>query len=379
MSLSKRLLSILAIPLLAILFSIVIAKPTNAAEFHFKDYTLAQDQTVKDDLYICNSNAEINGLVQGDLLVISQNVKITGTVTGDVYIIGSNVTFSGNAYNNLFAIGNDITLQGIVKGNTYTMATTTNFSGNVEKDFASIAMTTNTTGTIGDDARIITSGGAIDSVIKGDLVIIGNQYALQQDKVSGNVYNAAKIKGIAQEQGVNFDTNTKTVPTYTQNWTDKLFFALFAFCSMSLVGYFMIAAAPIKTGKVIAKITNSPKDFIISFVLGLGILIVAPLALFFFSISLVGLPLALFLFGILLFLTIFGKLWVEVAFGQEILTLLKSEGYRPFKSLAIGRLITVAINLIPIVGTIYSIVIMSTAVGAFTRVKVDYWNMSKKK
>jgi len=381
MSISKRLLSILAIPLLTVLFGIVITKPANAAEFHFKDYTLNQDQTVADDLYVTNSYTEINGLVQGDLFVVATDVKITGTVTGDIYVVGSNITFTGNTYGNLMAVGNDISVQGIIKANAYTIGSSVNFSGNVEKDFVNIAMRTSLTGSVGDDARFITSDGTIDTLIKGDLIVIGSKYSLQEEKVTGNIYDSARLENIAKEQGVVFDkeVDINTPKVYTTNWTDKLFGALFSFCSLSLVGYVMIASAPVKTGKIMAKITGSPKDFIFSLLIGFAVLVVAPVALLLLSISLVGLPLAFFVFGLILFLTIFGQLWVETAFGQEILHLLKSEGYRPFKSLAIGRLISVLVGLVPFVGFFYSVTLMSTAVGAFIRMKLEAWNKGKKK
>lgn len=381
MPISKRLLSILAIPLLTILFGIVATRPVNAAEFHFKDYTLNQDQTVADDLYITNSYTEINGLVQGDLFVAATDVKITGTITGDVYVVGSNITFTGNTYGNLVAVGNDISVQGIIKANAYTIGSTVTFSGNVEMDYINIAMRTSLTGSVGDDARFITSDGTIDTLIKGDLIILGSRYSLQEEKVTGNIYDSVIIENIAKEQGVIFDkeVNMNTPKVYTTNWTDKLFGALFSFCSLSLVGYVMIASAPVKTGKIMSKITGSPKDFIFSLLIGFAVLVVAPVALLLLSISLVGLPLAFFVFGLLLFLTVFGQLWVETAFGQEILYLLKSEGYRPFKSLAIGRLISVLIGLVPFVGFFYSVTLMSTAVGAFIRMKLEAWNKGKKK
>jgi predicted acyltransferase (DUF342 family) len=379
MSISRRLLSILAIPLLTILFGIAATKPVNAAEFHFKDYTLNQDQTVSDDLYITNSYTEINGLVQGDLMIVATDVKITGTITGDVYVVGSNITFTGNTYGNLVAVGNDISIQGIIKANAYTIGSLVNFSGNVEKDYANIAMRTSLTGSVGDDARFITSDGTIDTLIKGDLIVLGSKYSLQEEKVTGNIYDSSRLDSIAKDQGVLLDREANTPKTYSFNWTDKLFGALFAFCSLSLVGYVMIASAPVKTGKIMSKITGSPKDFIFSLLIGFGILVVAPVALLLLSISLVGLPLAFFVFGLILFLTIFGQLWVETAFGQEILHLLKSEGYRPFKSLAIGRLISVLIGLVPFVGFFYSVALMSTAVGAFVRMKLEAWNKGKKK
>ncbi len=52
----------------------------------FKDYTLAENDTLKADVKVYNGSAEINGYLDGGLEVYSGNVKITetGTVTGEV-------------------------------------------------------------------------------------------------------------------------------------------------------------------------------------------------------------------------------------------------------------------------------------------------------
>ncbi len=354
-----------------------MVKPVSAAKFVMTDYTLAQDETISEDLYVTNTNTEINGFVQGDLFVSASTVKVTGTVTGDVLLFGADVTFSGNTFGNIYAFGNDVSIQGVVKGNVFTSGTVVNINGDIEKDLYLLAMNATLDGTVSDDARIAIAEGEVKSVIKGDLLISGDRYSLQEENVTGEIYTESIIKNIAKEQGVDLDA--KVEQTETSVFENKLFNALFAFCSMSLVGYVLIAIAPVKTGKLMTKIIGSKKDLLLSFAIGLGITILAPIGIILLTVSVVGAPLAVFLIGILLFLTIFGKLWVETAFGQEILTLFKVKEYRPFKSLAIGRFLTVCIGLIPIFGWIYSSVISIIATGAFARMKFEYFKGGKKK
>ncbi len=380
MSLSKRLFGILAVPLLAILFSLVAAKPTNAAEFHFTDYTLAQDQTAADDQYITAEKVEVNGLVSGDLVIFASTATVTGTVSGDVYIVAQTIIFKGYAYGNVNLVGENVTNSGNVKGNLNVIGSTVFVDSQIEKDFFGMGYNLQLRGTVGDDARFMGGNVYTKTTVEGDLISLSETADNADTIVRGNTYTVDSIKAIALKQGVNLDKEIEYTPaTYTFSWTDKLYGALFAFCSMSLVGYAMIAMTPVKTAKVISKITGSTKDFFLSFVIGFGILVVAPVALIFLCITLVGAPLALFVFGLLFFLTFFGKLWVEAALGQEVLGLFKQTDYRPFKSLAIGRLISVLISLIPFVGFFYSVILMSTSVGAFTRMKLEYWNKAKRK
>jgi cytoskeletal protein CcmA (bactofilin family) len=380
MPLSKRLFSILAVPLLTVLFCIIAAKPAKAAEFHFTDYTLTQDQTATDDLYITAEKVDVNGLVSGDLIVCANSVTVTGTISGNVYIIAQTIIFKGYAYGNVNLIGNNVTESGNVKGNLNTIGSTVFVDSQVEEDFFGIGYNLQLRGTVGDDARFIGENVYTKTTIEGDLISLSKTADTTDTIVRGNTYTADSIKAIAQKQGVNFDEKVEYTPTtYTFTSADKFYSILFAFCSMSLVGYVMITMTPVKTAKVISKITGSTKDFFLSFGIGFGILVVAPIALIFLCITLVGAPLAFFIFGLLLFLTLFGRLWVEVALGQEVLALFKQKDYRPFKSLAIGRLISVLISLIPFVGFFYSVILMSTSVGAFTRMKFEYWNKAKKK
>lgn len=377
MSFSKRSIGILTIPLVTLLLGFLMVKPANATKFVMTDYTLAQDETISEDLYITNSTTEINGFVQGDLFIGASSAKVTGTVTGDLFLFGSDVTFSGNTFGNIYAFGNNVSIQGVVKGSVFTSGTVVNINGDIEKDLNLVSMKATLDGTISDDARIAIAEGNIQSVIQGDLLISGSQYTLQEENITGDIYTASVVENIAEEQGVNLsNSDTKAQSSVFEN---KLFNALFAFCSMSLVGYVLIAMAPIKTGKIMTKVIGSKKDLLLSFAIGLGILIVAPFLILILSISVVGAPLALFVSGILLFLTIFGKLWVETAFGQEVLTLFKVKDYRPFKSLAIGRFLTVCIGLIPVFGWIYSCVLSIIAMGAFARMKFEYFKGGKKK
>lgn len=377
MSLSKRFLGLLSLPLVAILLGFLMVKPANATKFVMTDYTLAQDETIAEDLYVTNSNTEINGFVQGDLIVSAATIKVTGTITGDVLLFGSDVTFSGNTFGNIFAFGNNVSIQGVVKGNVFAFGAMNNINSDIEKDLYLFSMNATVDGTVNDDARLFIAEGSIKSIIQGDLLITGDNYLLQEEKVAGEIYTTSKINDIAKEQGVDLEADTDQKQTSV--FENKLFNALFAFCSMSLVGYVLIAIAPIKTGKLMTKVIGSKKDILLSFAIGLGIAVLAPIGILLLTVSVVGAPLALFVSGVLLFLTVFGKLWVETAFGQEILTLLKVKEYRPFKSLAIGRFLTVCVGLIPIFGWVYSSLLSIIAMGAFARMKFEYFKGEKKK
>lgn len=379
MSLHKNFQNLLAVPFLLVFFAVFTAKTVNAAEFHFNGYTLAQDQTVNDNVYASGDTVDIKGVINGDLFVAGQTVNISGTISGDIYAAGASVSFTGNAYSNVVIAANTISLSGNIKGNASTIGNVVDSSAHVEKDLTVISNNINLTGSVSDDVRVIGNSASISSVISGELVSLVRSSNVEKDKVSGNIYDNDTIKGIAQSQGVNFETSKEvSVPKQWSRSLDILG-GLVSFIGLGLAGYFLISISPVKTGKIINKITGSTGDFFKSFGLGLLIVLLVPIPLVLLFVSLFGFYIGLLVLGLLIFLMIFGRIWVEVSFGQEVLGLFKVKAYRPFKSLLIGRFISVMLRLVPVLGGLYSFVLVMTSIGAFTRMKLDYMYSSKGK
>ncbi len=107
------------------------------------------------------------------------------------------------------------------------------------------------------------------------------------------------------------------------------------------------------------------------------ILFAIPLPLFILVLTLVGAPLAFLITAILVFLVTFGTLLTETAVGHKVLTLAKQKDDRRFLSLLVGRLITVIIKLIPLIGALYSLTLSMVTVGAVARMKYDAFQACK--
>jgi hypothetical protein len=103
-----------------------------------------------------------------------------------------------------------------------------------------------------------------------------------------------------------------------------------------------------------------------------------PLPLFILLISVIGTPAAVLLIGLISFIMIFGKIWVETALGREILGMFGVEEYRPFKSFLVGRVLTILVNIIPIVRGFYNMILAFVALGAVVRMKKGYYLLANK-
>ncbi|MHC1716426.1 MAG: hypothetical protein AB9915_00820 [Candidatus Dojkabacteria bacterium] len=379
MKIFKYLCTLLLVPLLFLL----LHTQTEAAEFHFKSYTLKQEETVKDDVYAFGDSVKIDGVIDGDLIVVASNVQINGTVTGDVYLLGSTVNLDANVYGSSMIFGNNTSLKGILAENIYVLSTYVSYDAQAGKDVFSASAENNFKGSVGDDLRAYSIRSVIDSTVNGDLILLGEQYTVSEEKISNNIYYNSTLNTIAREQGVDVENGLKIKTpiidsSIKNNWSFIALKALVGFVSFALVGLILITLTPVKNVEIKRKITGSPDEFLKSLVMGFVIFLLLPFPIVLLMISIIGFPAAMLVLGILFFSMYFGRVWVELSFGREILELFGVKVYRPYRSFLVGRVFSVAINFIPVVSTFYNTIISFVALGAIFRMKKAYYFMAKR-
>ncbi len=376
MKIFKKIL--LTLPLLLLLTTISLLSPTNAeaAKFEFKSYVLTSDQTIDEDLYVIADDIKVDGVIDGDVILVGDSVQLNGTITGDAYILATTTNINSNVYGNIFVFGNNTKIEGLVTANTYIVSSFLDYQADTQRDMLAIFFDGTLKGSVGDDLRAIGIKPNIESIIRGDLVLIGEQEDLTETTVTGEIYDSNRLSRIAESQGVDIE-ETPSFDIET-TWESRTLSLTINFLSFLLVGFILISISPVKTYKIQEKITGSTNEFLKSLALGFLVAILLPLPLFILAISVVGTPAAMLITGLLLFLMFFGKVWVETALGKEILVLLKIEGYRPFKSFLAGRVLTILVNIIPIVRGFYNMILSFVALGAIIRMKKDYYQLANK-
>ena len=101
--------------------TLALGLPTPAGAAEVKkgdpDYTLAQGETVKNDLIFFGKTARIEGEVDGDVIAFGQRVEISGHVKGDVICWAQDLRVTGTVDGNIRAGANSIFLDGQVGKN----------------------------------------------------------------------------------------------------------------------------------------------------------------------------------------------------------------------------------------------------------------------
>ncbi|HHX99245.1 TPA: hypothetical protein GX533_00985 [Candidatus Dojkabacteria bacterium] len=375
----KRFSLLVPILTMFLIFGVFAPKRADAAEFSFeKEFVLEQEESVEDNLYIFSDSVDITGRVNGDLFIFAEKIKMDGYVTGNLYTFSNTVELGTKSriLGDLYTFGYNVNMDGEISGKATVFAYMQKHNGSTFKDLTSFTAQSLISGKVGDDLRVFAGKTAIDANIAGEAIVISEKYEIDEKKVGREIYDAKKIDEIAKSQGFDKSKQEKE-PTQQEKFLKTFKNTVISSTALLLAGVFLIYLTPVKTGAIVKKITGSTTEFLKSFGLGIAIFLCAGIPVVMLFVTVVGMPIAMLLLAFMVFVGIFGRLWVELAIGSEILGLFKIKEYRPFKSLLIGRVLSSLISFIPVVSGIYSSVLVCTAMGAFVRMKADALKVQK--
>ncbi len=376
----KKKLKILAIiPILSILFLLGLSSPSRAATFKSESYALIESEIVEENLYINGETVQIDGVIDGDLLVCSETLTISGTVTGDLYSASSTVDISGNVYGSVFVAAQNIKLSGSVARNAFLGAAFSDVSGSIGKDLVVFAGNSIVSGKVTEDVKVFSSRSNISGTVKGEALVYSAYSKINESLVEGEIYENIET---ATQDTVNSNTSfAKNIKkgVFNQMLSINIFSTLVSFVAMYIVGVILIYIAPVKTLQIEKKVIGSLQEFLFSFLIGLALVVVIPVPILILSITIIGAPLAILISGFLIFVLLFGTIWVESAIGYKILSTVDKKDKQRLLSLLVGRGLSTVVNFIPIVRSLYKMILSTVAVGAIVRTKYDAFQLKGKK
>ncbi len=293
-------------------------------------------ETIPENVYLAGGNPVVAGNVQGDLLVSGGNVFVSGQIYQDAMIAGGTVNVTGH-------IGGDLRV----------------FAGNVMVD-----------GQV--DGELMVFGGSImighHAVVRGDVNAAGGKVQVDPEakllSKNVNIRDGEKVERDAQgTPKPYFDTNKFLTASF---WVMNLLFIV----SVMIVVAILHLLFPNFTKKFVTEGAH-PKIFGRSFLVGLILFIVMPVAAILCFITGVG----GFLGGLIMLAYIayilMGILYGGVVFGGLLYELIK----KPKKyNMGWGWLILGVVGLhiitwVPVLGWIVGFVFFITAWGAMATIK----------
>lgn len=381
MNFTRRFLFlVIAVVLVCIGIGSVGAGLVSAVEIRTRDTTISEEEYVDDDLFLFGNEITVDGTVTGDLVASGEKVTISGSVAGNVYASGGEVFVSGEVGKSLYAAGGRVKVSGMVERNAYLAGGMILVSSDayVKEDLLVGGGQLDLDGLVGDD--LWATGGNIDiqSQVEDDLIVSGGVVSAVEENVGGD------YKVSSNKEGTDIGWKGDDLANEIDQAAKGSFFftallRVLWFFGMILVGVLMIRYVPVKTGDMVKNVGSDIGEFLLSMAVGLLISAALPLVVIFLLITVIGAPLALLLVGLVLFLVIFGSLWVDTAIGSKILSVFGYKDKNLYASLVAGRVVRAVITLIPCVGALYSMVLAWVVIGAAVRMKFERVRKSTKK
>jgi len=351
-----------------VLVPFLLAFPVFAQD---KDETiLRRGEVVEGNYYKAGNRVVISGIVNGDVYVAGSNVVVDGTVNGDLLIAGGNVDIRGTVVNDVRVAGGVVEISGNIDGNVSAFGGKVNIidTGRIGGSLVASTSDLNISGPIGKTADFTANNAVIANSINGNVNATVNKLVLtSQAMITGDlVYQSSSEAQIGQGAVISGDTTRKPVEGIAMR--SPQFFGLFAgfavaskiisFISYLIVGVMLLALFPIFTSKTPDIILKKPG---LSFLIGLLTIILFPIVFVLLFVTIIGIPLAFILLAVFFILIYLSVIIVSLAIGGRIL---KTDGSKGFWSLLLGLIIYHVIGLIPIVGGIFSLIVIIFGLGS---------------
>lgn len=337
--------------LAALLVVIAPAVATFGALVTTDRHIVTEDETVAEDQYVTSVSSSVEGTIDGNLTVFAGSVTISGTVTGDVNAFSTGtvtVTSTGSIGGSLNGAAAALSMQGDVAGDVFFSAgsVVVEPGARVDRDVIAFGGSTRIEGIIGRDVRGRSIRMAVDGRVRGDVDVATTILTIGPTaRISGDVLYRSSTDADVAEGAVISGTVTR-LPAQS-NFIYGIILTLanvvgfLAFIVVGLLALWLMRGVGSRaTGAILTKPIRS-------LLTGIGAVLVFPLLVVLFAITLVGLPISITLVALGVVAFIVGAVPAVSALGN--LVLVRRGGL--FGAFLVGAVLwRLGIWLIPYVG-----------------------------
>lgn len=297
-----------------------LVTPVVASVITAEFFVVDDDNPIDEDAYVAATSARIDGLVDGDLTIVTGTMTISGTVTGSVTALTSGtvrIEDGGTIEGSLRTASPAVVIDGQVHGDLLVTAAslTIGTTGSAGRDAVFFGGTLRIDGELGRDLRGRMINASVNGVVGNDVDIAVERLTIGSDAdIAGDVLYRSP-NGAAIADGATIAGEVVELPAQS-NFFYGLILTLaniISFLGFILVGIFALWLVRASGEAAVEAMQTSP---IKTLLIGIGVVVAAPLVLVVLAGTLVGLPLALVLiFGLLLTLVV-GPIPAVTAFGD---------------------------------------------------------------
>lgn len=268
--------------------------------------SIAQGQTIDDDVYAFSGTITIDGRITRSLVVAGGTVTVNGQVDGDVTVAGGTVTINGPVGGTVRVAGGTVTIDGPVGWDVLAAGgdVTIGSASRIANDLVLGAGSATVAGQIDGDLRGSAGQVRLRGEVRGDVVLdLDNQLSLGPQAVIGGDLSYRAPRAASIDPGARIQGQTRFIPTGAatggeQSFTERalgwLGSLLLRLAWALVAGTLLVLLLPRRSATIADTLRQAPLP---SLLWGIGLLIAVPILAIILLITVVGVPAGLLLLG----------------------------------------------------------------------------------
>jgi len=312
------------------------------------------DGTVNGDVIAICKSIIVNGTINGDLIAFSQDVVINGEVKGSARVAGTNITVNGTVDHNINAFGTEINLtpSSTVAWDVLVAGVNGKFNGTIAGNLHGSISAATVAGKIGKNINLTIDdvdakqGGLL--ITKDAIVGGGLTYSARQE---------ARLESLSSVVGPVSRQEIKDTSETPLNVLSTIFYKLSA---LILIGLVLISLKKKFAYDVAQNLETKNWQ---ATLIGLGALILTPLIILFFTITIIGIPLAIILLAIYLVVLALSLILSSFFVANTLLKSFYKKPVNVFVILILGLTIFVLLASLPYIAGAFVLAFMIYGLG----------------
>lgn len=342
--------------LIGSLLALAVVAPVAAAEFLQGDSpSVAQGETVTEDLYVVGGEVDIAGTVTRDLIVLAGDLTITSTgrVEGNVNAAVGQADLRGTIRRSVRVAGGDVEISSAVGGDVVVAGgdVTIEDGATVQGDVVVTGGSIEIRGEIGGDVKGSAGSVVIDAPVGGNVEVNSDDVELRDGaRIGGRLNYTSEDEAEIDDQAVVTGGIDRDAPErfgLQDGLVGWLTGTILRVLWLLVAGAVLILLIP----RACIAVANGVRHRLLpSFGLGLLLLILTPIVVVILLITVIGLPIALIALVAYLAALYLSQVFVGLAVGRFILPNRWGDDGRGFNLLAmtLGVLILAGLRLLPV-------------------------------
>ncbi len=317
---------------------------------------------INSNIYITGENVLINTTARGDITGLCQSFKSVKTVFGDITLACSFISINAPVNGDIRIAGQKVSINSDINGEALIFANEVFIKGDIHRDLNLFATEAIINGTVKGPAHIEADEVTINGIFESDLTIDANLIRLGPDALIRGNFNYSSNANSGDVNSLQLNTKVKGKIIKEQEPSEFSFVPgtwlwdfIFSYLIFLTIGFILITLAkePLQKGIEVLE-----EKYFWSLIVGLLSFIVIPVMIIFFTVTIIGIPIAIILLALFVIVLFAARIYFIMMIGQKLFPT-----NNVFIQFALALLFFALISSIPGIGWIFLAIATTLGIG----------------